>query len=124
MARYLSAPLLRAALDRGKSIEQFLGSYDCSAGPAIRYAVITGRPEGFVLSVYEALDPRQPGHLDIYSFPEADPNLELGESAWSECFSTVDAALKAASERWGASLERWVNQGVCQSEYSDYLSRR
>ena len=120
--RHLSREFQESAIRRGKCIEQFLGGEQLSEDFVVRFVIIAPERNGVRMSMYESLDMGSPDYSDIYSFPSHDPSLE-GDPAWECHYDSLDSALRAASSELSASPDRWVNQGVCASEYLDYRAR-
>ncbi|WP_420127915.1 hypothetical protein [Longimicrobium sp.] len=123
MTRYLLLPYVRSALNRGGSVEQFLGGFQHDGEPAIRWIALRQEEDAVVLSVYEAYDEGGEDWLDVYAFQPVGDSDEFGLAA-EHHLSTVDEAIAFAVERYGASPDRFVNGSMVQDEYRDYLSRR
>ena len=68
----------------------------------------------------EVLDPRDPEFLDIYSFQSTSP--EPDEPIAEQRFEDLAAALEFVTREWSAKQDRFVNEGVAQDEYADYLA--
>jgi hypothetical protein len=108
-------------LNRGRAIECFLGAGARYAEePTIRWANIQRTDDGFVLSVYEVCDPRDPGFLDIYGFRST--TLEPDEPISEEVHSSLELALGRV-RGWGGDVARFVNAGMVGHEYGDYLAQ-
>jgi hypothetical protein len=121
--RYLIRPYVRSVLNRGGSVEQFLGGFEDGGEPAIRWIGLTQEKDAVVLSLYEVYDQGGEDWLDVYEFqPVGDPE-EFGLAA-EHRLSTVDEAIALAVERYGASPDRFVNGFMVQDEYADYLAGR
>ena len=73
---------------------------------------------GFRLWLLEVQDVTSEGFRDITEFPSIDPDPDF-------CYGRVVAttpeprAVLLAAHDYGAKDDRWVNQGVIQSEYND-----
>jgi hypothetical protein len=122
MSRYLIDPFIRSAISRGRSVEQFLGGFSYQGDPAIRWLSIRADDNGVVLSLYESYDPQEEDFVDVYSFPELE--VEQGEAAAEHTCESIEEALALARSTYGASADRWVNDGVVQDEYGDYRKRQ
>ena len=120
--RYLIEPFALGALRRGKSIGQFLGGVPESEKPCIRWVEV--RPDGgrYRVVLHTLEDVGGEGFADLIEFPPLDPDDE-DEEFGREIGSADDplAALHLAEARAGAVRERWVNQGVEQDEYLDFV---
>ena len=119
MSRYLIEPHIKSALSRGKRVEQFLGPRESDGLACVQYAVMSSRGAEFRIDVYEVEDVGSEDFLDIYEFPSSDPD---GDPVVSIAADSLGAALDQASRQVAADPGRWVNAGVIQDEYQDYLS--
>ncbi|HEY0018877.1 MAG TPA: hypothetical protein VGC13_21430 [Longimicrobium sp.] len=121
--RYLILPFIRTALNRGACVEQFLGGFDDGGEPAIRWITLCQEEDAVVLSLHEAYDQGDESFWDVYDFT---PLTEYDEddAAGEHRLPTVEEAIALAVERYGASPDRFVNGGVVQDEYGDYVKRR
>lgn len=117
--RYLGERDVLATLKRDKSIEQFLGPTPGYAG-YLRHIELRPGPQGFEVWVFDVEDVGSADYLDIYSFPYLEP---YGPEAPLATFPEAMQAVEHASTQLSAALSRWVNQGVAQSEYEDFILR-
>ncbi len=120
MSRYLTEYFLQSAIARGREVGQFLGGFSHEGQPAIRYLVMRADEDGIVLSLYESYDPQDEEWLDVTSFEELD-GVEQGEAAEEHHCASVAEALALAEATYGARADRWVNEGILDDEYRDYL---
>lgn len=115
--RYLSTIDIPAALRRGRSVEQFLGrspeDSDCIRHVELRPA--EGKVEVWV---YDVEDLGSQERSDLYAFPYMEPE---GPQAPVATFDDAMGAVSYASASLAADPSRWVNRGVVESEYGDYL---
>lgn len=118
--RYLTEDNIRAALHRGKSVEQFLGGSSVEGAPTIRRLVLAPTQDLFRLTLYESFDDGSDTFIDVYEFSSIDPD----EDPKPEIFESFEEALARATSTYGALSERWVNQFVVQDEYADYRRSR
>jgi hypothetical protein len=115
--RYLSTSDLPPTLRRGKPVEQFIGG--SPADPAcIRHIEICPAGEQVELWVYDVEDVGSEEDSDLYDFPYLEPD---GPTAPVATFADTQSAVDFASATLGASPARWVNSGVAESEYLDYI---
>jgi len=114
MPRYLTLSQIESALNREKSVEQFLGS---SEGECIAWLEMRPSTEGVELWHYEVFDDGDENAADLYSFAPTGEGWPEMPVSHHETFAD---ALRAAQQNHGASNERWVNQSVIQDEYLDY----
>ncbi len=121
MPRHLAPDFLEPTLNRGKAIECFLGAGDDFEGePTIRWIGLHREGAGFVVRLYEAVDPRDPESLDIHAFQFTAE--EPDEPITEERRETLEAALELVGQ-WGGDPGRFVNEGMAGDEYGDYLAR-
>ena len=116
MTRYLAGSFIEGALHRGKSVEQFLGAGVGETGPTIRWIEIRPVRQALEVWFFEAPDIGSREFLDIYEF-----NGDAGPEEPLRKFNLCSEALQFAEEHFGASALRWVNEGVVQSEYEDFI---
>lgn len=126
MRRHLLPAEARAVLDRGATVEQFLGFRTAIDGrPTLAYVwLVGGSPlRGRVEHVFDEGDP---DHLDLASFEEVvdpvhdwDPASGQSPDEGDRAFESAEEALKWATLECGASDGRWVNAGMVQDEYRD-----
>ena len=115
--RYLASIDISSALLRGKSVEQFLGRSPASAG-YVRHLEL--RPSGsrIELWVYDVEDVGGEDYSDLYDFPYLDPD---GPSTPVETFDDLFSAVEHAKIAFSAHPSRWVNLGIAESDYLDYI---
>jgi hypothetical protein len=125
MTRYLAPPFIRSCIGGGRPVEQFLGGCIHDGERAIRWVEIRPDPDGVTLLLYEVYDEGDEEWLDVYAFTGTDDDPDERDSPAAEHhLSTLEEALSLAQELYGADPERFVNAGVIQDEYGDYLQRR
>lgn len=122
--RYLLKSEVAAALHRGTTIECFLGRCEHVGLNGVRYISICISDARVVLQVFETQDSRNSGTFDLYEFGPLNPLLEIGEADEVLDFSSLDACLAFVDERWPHSSERFVNEGVIQDEYAEFVNAR
>lgn len=120
MTRYLAEPLTTTSLDRGKSVECFLGGGHRGATATIRWVSVRKDGDQIEVTLWEAEDVGNAEYVDIYSFPTMGD--EPGDPIALVTFTELQDAIAHACKVWGADPKRFVNQGVVQDEYADYLS--
>ena len=115
--RHLLAIDIPAALRRGESVEQFLGRSPADAGHIRRVEL---RPSDGLIEVwvYDVEDIGGEEYLDLYDFPCVEPDGPDGPVA---TFPDPQGAIAYASASLAIDPARWVNLGVVQSEYLDYI---
>jgi hypothetical protein len=115
--RYLAAIDIPAAFRRGKSVEQFLGrSGEGSA--CIRHVELRPCEGAIQIWVHDVEDIGSEDYLDVYDFPSREPD---GPEAPVATVVDPQGALVYACASLAADPGRWVNEGVAQSEYLDYI---
>lgn len=118
--RYLSQYFAVLALRRGAQIEQFLGRVQLEDRQGIRWVEIVPRPDGFRVWVWEAEDVGDETACDVMTFPPLGQALDLEPRV----LGVVDDELQAmelAHDLAGAQPLHWVNRGMVDEEYRDYV---
>jgi hypothetical protein len=114
--RYLDQTSLTSTLNRGKSLEQFLGGVVLAGGTGIRWLELRPVSEGIEVWDFTAPDIGHENNLDFYEFgSDEDGTLAAIVPSPSE-------ALAFAQEHLGALPFRWLNQFVAQDDYRDFIS--
>ncbi|MCI3277001.1 hypothetical protein [Streptomyces cylindrosporus] len=121
--RYLAEPFALGALRRGRAIEQFLGPAGSPEHPGVRYVEVVPVSTHYEIFLHTLEDVGHETFADLVEFPPLDPDNE--EEEFGLLLATRDdphAALETAEEATGAVRGKWVNAGLAQDEYHDYLS--
>jgi hypothetical protein len=115
--RHLALIDVSSALRRGRSVEQFLGQSPASTG-FVRHVEL--RPSGadIELWIYDVEDIGSEDYSDLYGFPYLEQD---GSHSPVATFRDSFAAIEHARQELSASPSRWVNLGVAESEYLDYI---
>ncbi|MEU1415534.1 hypothetical protein [Streptomyces sp. NPDC005731] len=120
--RYLAETFALGALRRGRSIEQFLGPTSSHDRPRVRYVEVIPAGTRYEVYLHTLEDAGHETFKDVVEFPPLDPDDD--EEEFGRLVATRDsppAALAAAEEATGALREKWVNVGMVQAEYHDYV---
>ncbi|MFC8722049.1 hypothetical protein [Kitasatospora sp. NPDC057198] len=120
--RYLIDPV--AALGRGRPVEQFLGPVEAAGVPGIRWVEVVPARPGFEVVLHTVADIGSEDRWDLGEFPPLGPEgVDAEEDLGLEVATAPEArdALALAEHRTGAVRGRWVNQGVAQGEYRDFV---
>ncbi len=115
--RHLTDSYIRTALNRGKTVEQFLGGGMLGDVRTIRYVALSQDGHRFSLTFYEHIDEGSESFLDLYAFSYASPEDDPPRHS----FDTIEEALNYSEATYGAVATRWANQFVIQDDYADYL---
>jgi hypothetical protein len=117
--RYLSDTEIDQRLRRGRSVEAFLGGGLVEGQRTIRWIVLRYDSDHVRGELWEALDPRDPEWLDVYSFGTPD---EEDEPSTLYQFDSLQDGLAELDRQIPNISQRFVNQGVVQNEYAHYLA--
>ena len=120
--RYLVESFVFGALGRGRSVEQFLGPAGDADTLGISWVEVVPTHSGFKVVLHTAADVGSEGFCDLGEFPPLDADDEDEEFGReiAKVMAAPDAV--ALAEAWtGAVRGRWVNEGVTQDEYRDFL---
>ncbi|MDT6984243.1 hypothetical protein ACFSUJ_28170 [Streptomyces lusitanus] len=120
--RYLTQSSALGALSRGRPIEQFLGPVGSPERPGIRYVEVRPTKTRYEIYLHTLEDVGHETFVDVVEFPPLYTDDE--EEEFGRLLTTCDdplGALAAAEDVMGAGRGRWVNAGVVQDEYLDYV---
>jgi hypothetical protein len=115
--RHLTEPNIHSALQRGRCVEQLISPRRVNDATYLRWLELHATDEQFTLTLYEVFDDGSDDYLDVYSFEQVSP----GEDPVRHSFATLDEALAFAHASYSAPQDHYVDQGVIQDEYADYL---
>ncbi|MEU9360637.1 hypothetical protein AB0D35_21285 [Streptomyces sp. NPDC048301] len=120
--RYVAESFIFGALRRGCSVEQFLGPVGPPERRGVRYVEVRAARTSCEVYVHAVEDVGHESFLDLDSFPPFDQNSE--EEEFGQLLGRAEdpqSALILAEKGTGAVRGRWVNQGVVQDEYRDFV---
>jgi len=117
--RYLTEIDALGAVQSGRTIEQFLAPREESCYRALRWVCVKRDRDGmFSVSRYEVFDEGDLNHLDLYGFSLVDPDEPCEEHSG---LPSAEAAIAVAQDQFGADRRKYVNAGVIQDEYADFI---
>lgn len=122
MMRYLTGAYIIGALKRGRPVEQFLGPVGAPGRAGVGYVEIRPTRAAYDVYFHTVEDVGHEGFFDLVEFPPL--NADEDEEEFGRLTVTADdpdTALAAAEEATGAVRERWVNEGLIQDEYGDFV---
>jgi hypothetical protein len=120
--RYLTESFILGALRRGRSVEQFLGPCGSPERPGVRYVEVRATKTSYEVFLHVVEDIGCESFFDLGEFPPFDPDDEACE--FGRLLGIAEdplAALAVAEQRAGAERGRWVNEGIVQDEYGDFV---
>ncbi|MFE5192042.1 hypothetical protein [Streptomyces sp. NPDC056628] len=120
--RYLVETFIVGALRRGRSVEQFLGPIGSPERPGVRYAEVRAASTSYEVYVHAVEDVGHENFLDLDVFPPFDQDSK--EEEFGQLLGKAEdpqGALVLAEKCTGAVRGRWVNQGVAQDGYRDFV---
>ncbi|WP_405015848.1 hypothetical protein OHV05_01130 [Kitasatospora sp. NBC_00070] len=120
--RYLTEPFALGALRRGRAIEQFLGAAGTPEKPGIRWVEIRPKASGYLVVLHTAEDVGGEHFRDLVEFPPLDS--DDGEEDFGQEIATTEdepSAMAIAEASTGAVHHRWVNAGIAQDDYLDFV---
>lgn len=121
--RYLTSSEAEAAMNRGKSVECFLGSCERDSKPGIKWVSARAGGNGVRVSVYETADLGNEEFIDVYEFGPLNPDLEFEDPDETLNFSSFAEFLSGIENKFSGSTSRLVNEFIIQDEYADYIAR-
>ncbi|HTA66267.1 MAG TPA: hypothetical protein VK753_12260 [Xanthomonadaceae bacterium] len=120
--RYLTETDAISTVCAGRAIEQFLPPREESNYRALRWVCVERNPDrSFSASRYEVFDEGDLNHLDLYAFSFVDPDEPCEKRTG---FLSAEEAMKIAEEQFGANRCKYVNVGIVQDEYADFVRGR
>ena len=118
--RYLAEAFALGALRRGRSIEQFLGrAADDARG--IRWVEIVPGELGYRVVLHVSADVGGEQFCDLVELPPLGDSDEEEFGKQVAIVAEPPDAITAARDAVGASVDRWVNQGLAGDDYRDYV---
>jgi hypothetical protein len=119
MARYLLEIQVRARLNLGKSVGQFLSREDAPDSAIIKWLTIYkgGDEKKYSLYYNEVLEEGPENFLDLVELTPVDPDY----SPIVEEFDSVEEVVAFATNTYGASPHKYVAESMVTDEYADYL---
>ncbi|MFC0153371.1 hypothetical protein ACFFJ4_06895 [Xanthomonas dyei] len=115
--RHLPILDIPATFRRGKSVEQFLGRSPLHPD-YIRHIELRPVDGSVQIWVYDVQDIGREQYTDLYDFPYLAPE-DLDAAAAT--FQAPNEAIAYAETSLVAHPHRWVNLGVAESEYLEYI---
>jgi len=120
MPRHLTSSDVLTVLRRGVAVEQLLGIRLDEEDRVLSWLRIhVDRVGKFVVSEFQAFDDRMAGIRDVYELEPLDPDKPFGSCRE---FERAEDAVEYATTL-GATLERFVNDGLIGDEYEDLHER-
>ncbi|MFD7985391.1 hypothetical protein ACFV4M_18745 [Kitasatospora indigofera] len=120
--RYLTGSFALGALRRGRTIEQFLGMAGRPDRPGIRWVEVRPSASGYLIVLHTAEDVGGEHFHDLVEFPALDSDSQ--EEDFGQAIATAQdesAAMAIAEAGTGAVPGRWVNAGIAQDDYLDFV---
>ncbi len=115
--RHLSNFDLLWSLRNGRSVQQLLDGRREGGVEVIRYMGIYSERDGrWTVYLCEVADVGDPDYRALDTFPDmsTDPDEPV-----EEVFDSMEAALEYACAVLGADPQRFVNEGMVETEYTD-----
>jgi len=112
LVRYVQGTFIEATLQRRESLEQFLGR---TSDGRVGWIEVRPVPNGFEIWRFDVPDVGSSDLTDLYEFgDDSDAPLNTLREA--------SEALDYAVNQLGANPRRWVNVGMVESEYVDFIA--
>ena len=123
--RHLTRSSAEGTLRRGREVEPLLEAFEQDGRRGLRWASISPptRFHGFIVRLHTVEDLDETDRLTVDEYPsfqetdEEDFGQTIGEA------ESAEEAVGLAARELGADPARWVNQGVLQEEYNDYVKQ-
>lgn len=121
--RYLALSEAESALQRGKTVECFIGPCERGGARGVKWLAASLRGKIYRMNIYETADHGNERHLDLYEFGPLDPALELDQPDHTKVFDNFQTLIAEMETVFPGSSAKLVNEGVIQDEYSDFIAR-
>jgi hypothetical protein len=123
--RHLTRSFAEGTLRRGREVEQLVEAFEQDGRRGLRWASISAatRWNGFIVRLHTVEDLDDADRLTVDEYPSFH---ETDEEGFGQTIGETDSAEEAidlADRELGADPARWVNQGVFQDEYNDYVKQ-
>ncbi|MFC3153472.1 hypothetical protein ACFOEK_20695 [Litoribrevibacter euphylliae] len=105
---------VESSLNRGKEVEAFLGGFQAEK-MCIRWLSLSKTGNTIQIRIWEAVDVGDEDYLDIYSFPPRSGEWDFPAQEF-----TI-ASIHELRDRLEVESLSFVNKGIVQDEYKDYL---
>ena len=123
--RHLTRSFAGGALRRGREVEQLVEAFEQDGRRGLRWASISPatRWNGLIVRLHTVEDLDDTDRLTVDEYPsfhetdEEDFGQTIGET------ESAEEAIDLADRELGADPARWLNQGVLQDEYNDYVKQ-
>lgn len=115
MPRHLPEDEVRSALLRGATVEQFIERHLIEGRNRVAWLEIRPQSEFYAVRRFDVEDLGNADSADVYAWMEGDTESQ------ASFFSTPEDAVQFAMSNYGASRQRWVNEGLVQDEYLDAI---
>ena len=112
MARYLTVPFLRAALNRGGPVQQLLSAETVDGKWKVRWIELNAAKDGYHLYCHDDERSIWKGFFDVSEWSEPDD---------PKVFLKLDDAIRFVVEELGGSPDKFVNHGLIDDEVRDVL---
>lgn len=120
--RYLNSQQLLTNLQLGKSVEQWLGYEKRVDYTILKWLRIDKEKSGeYSVTYFKMFDEGDEDFLDIYEFHTVDADEPYGIIT---TFKNVKDTLAFSTEKYKCKDDKYVNAGVIQEEYNDYLKAK
>lgn len=110
-------------MNRGKSVECFLGFCQRDSKPGIKWFSARAGGNGIRVSVYETADLGNEDFIDVYEFGPLNPDLEFEDSDEIIDFTSFAEFYSEIENKFSGSTSKLVNEFIIQDEYADYIAR-
>ncbi len=119
--RYLTNTEAKANLNRGKSIECFLGGCGNDNQLGIEWFSISKVKDGYLAQIYQTADLGSDEYIDVYSFGPLNEDLEYEDADETLNASSFEQIMNLLEKRFKRTNFKLVNQFVVQDEYLDFI---
>lgn len=121
MYRYLTIDQAKTNLRLGKPVEQWLTPLKKEDYTIVRWIRIDKESDNtYSVSRFEVIDEGDESFSDVYDFTPLNPDEPYGDI---QSFENPNDALEYACKTFGLDKSKFVNAGIIQDEYLDFVSK-
>lgn len=118
---YINPQQLITNLSLGKPIEQWLGYSRLPDYTVLKRLTIDKENNKFSVVYFEIFDEGNEDFTNIYEFNIIDTDEPYGIM---DIFKTPKEAIDHALEKYNCKIDKFINSGLMQKEYEEYLKSR
>lgn len=116
--RYLTLDEFKQALKNGRPVEQWLSVSGNKTDQMLKWLRIHSEKGACVVTDFHVFCPLGVDDFNVYDFEPVEPDVPYGNSLE---FDDFEEAINYATTKLGASPLRFVNSGMIDAEFHDWV---